>query len=592
MLHNFVFGHVSEALPRLLNVLETANEVGSRAGRTRELCHVGITLTEPWRREVILDHRKPSIAAQIAETMWVLAGRDDIGWLGHYLPRAKDFSDDGATWRAGYGKRLRNWPRRDGSGDVIDQFRFVLETLKQSPGSRQAVMSIWDPVIDTNPGKDIPCNDWLSFSSRLGKLDLHVGVRSNDIIWGWSGINTFEWSSMLEIAAGLLGLEVGSLHFSTTSFHIYDHHWNKARSITESATPLRAADSPRFDPSYFDRDFDSFDRLCAVWFETEQLIRQGGDARLAQAAVDAFPEPMLKSWLRVLQWWWSKGDASYLEPLEGTALQQATYYSVQPKRKDPAMRILEGIRRSVEPTGDLQHQALRRQAVDRSTYLISRNETQKVKDALKTVDAVRVVEIPDHRLSEFLRELNRLESPVNTEPFPPSDFIQFAIKTHNEKHAAYGDSWKRRGEMLGIMANIARKVDRLGQGETSDETSADTAMDLMVYLAKYRVWLADGGYAPGVAGGSPWPKSDSPDAANTLLLEVERSEEFEPITLPHAFKNYEEALREDFDELEKLVVNDSHNRHFKVEEMLADAYRLARTLWEQESNEYRGADVD
>lgn len=589
MLHNFVFGHVSEALPRLLNVLETANEVGSRAGRTRELCHVGITLTEPWRREVILDHRKPSIAAQIAETMWVLAGRDDIEWLGHYLPRAKDFSDDGATWRAGYGKRLRNWPRRDGSGDVIDQFRFVLETLKQSPGSRQAVMSIWDPVIDTNPGKDIPCNDWLSFSSRLGKLDLHVGVRSNDIIWGWSGINTFEWSSMLEIAAGLLGLEVGSLHFSTTSFHIYDHHWNKARAIVESANPLRAADSPRFDPSYFDRDFDSFDRLCAVWFETEQFIRQGGDARLAQAAVDAFPEPMLKSWLRVLQWWWSKGDASYLEPLEGTALQQATYYSVQPKRKDPAMRILEGIRRSVEPTGDLQHQALRRQAVDRSTYLISRNETQKVKDALKTVDAVRVVEIPDHRLSEFLRELNRLET---------SDFVQFAIKTHIEKDAAYGDSWKRRGEMLGIMANIARKVDRLGQGETSDETSADTAMDLMVYLAKYRTWLNDN---IRLYQGKPAPlsgtTSDTPDAANALLVLTEKGVSFEPLAQP-GIVELEEQLRKGFDQLEQDVMANRADRYKLVEGMLADAYRLARTLWESENpvttvdDEYRGADVD
>lgn len=44
-----------------------------------------------------------------------------------------------------------------------------------------------------------------------------------------------------------------------------------------------------------------------------------------------------------------------------------------------------------------------------------------------------------------------------------------------------------------ILANIARKVDRIESGkDTPDETQADTAQDLMVYLAKYRSWLAGG----------------------------------------------------------------------------------------------------
>ena len=61
---------------------------------------------------------------------------------------------------------------------------------------------------------------------------------------------------------------------------------------------------------------------------------------------------------------------------------------------------------------------------------------------------------------------------------------------HDVKHAAYGDSWKRRGESLGILANIARKTDRLGK--TDDvETALDTAVDLLVYLVKYEAWLRD-----------------------------------------------------------------------------------------------------
>ncbi|MEV6844236.1 hypothetical protein [Actinoplanes sp. NPDC051411] len=68
---------------------------------------------------------------------------------------------------------------------------------------------------------------------------------------------------------------------------------------------------------------------------------------------------------------------------------------------------------------------------------------------------------------------------------------------HRSKDAAYGDSWKRRGEQISIMANIARKVDRLnilaaiGEAATTDENAIDTAIDLFVYALKYLTYLAD-----------------------------------------------------------------------------------------------------
>jgi hypothetical protein len=67
---------------------------------------------------------------------------------------------------------------------------------------------------------------------------------------------------------------------------------------------------------------------------------------------------------------------------------------------------------------------------------------------------------------------------------------------HRQKDAAYGNSWKRRGEQISIMANIARKVDRLeviasGASPTQDENTLDTAIDLYVYTLKYITYLAD-----------------------------------------------------------------------------------------------------
>src|SRR5438045_1661679 len=75
--------------------------------------------------------------------------------------------------------------------------------------------------------------------------------------------------------------------------------------------------------------------------------------------------------------------------------------------------------------------------------------------------------------------------------------LRYAIMTlHRQKDAAYGNSWKRRGEQISIMANIARKVDRLeviadGAHPSQDENTLDTAIDLYVYTLKYVTYLAD-----------------------------------------------------------------------------------------------------
>jgi thymidylate synthase len=530
---NYIFSNVNTALPVLMGDLLQAPVVGSRAGRVHEMTHVGITLRHPQDRYIILPDRKASLPAQIAETVWVLSGRKDIGWLSHYLPRATDFSDDGETWRAGYGPRMRAWKQH--MMYDRDQLAYVVDTLRKDPLSRQAVISLWDPTVDTEPGKDIACNNWLSFSSRLGKLDLHVAVRSNDAMWGWSGINAFEWSTLQEVVAGLLGIQVGSLHFSVTSFHLYKQHWVRAHRIAETrGTVTRPKLAPTFVwPST--KTLEDFDELLSRWFQLEYDIRTGSP--LVDGYVEQFPELMLRSWLRVLQWWWSKDDRSYLEPYKGTLLEQAVLASVQPKR---------GESKEISP----------------HTFESFEGSSGRV----CTVDSCGLP----------------AAHPVHGQP-GASPFLQYVVKLHNEKHAAYGDSWKRRGEMLGIMANIARKIDRLGGAETADETSADTAIDLMVYLAKMRTWLWDQ-----ANGGST---SDTPDAANELLGATEKIVE----------KSFWEAptpalavdLTKQFETLETEVMDKRADRFRTVDYMLTVSYALARQRWENEQiGEYRGADSD
>lgn len=69
-------------------------------------------------------------------------------------------------------------------------------------------------------------------------------------------------------------------------------------------------------------------------------------------------------------------------------------------------------------------------------------------------------------------------------------------RLHRHKDAAYGDAWRRRGEVLGIFANIARKYDRMvialyEKAPTGTEPLADTAADMLLYACKYLTWIAE-----------------------------------------------------------------------------------------------------
>ena len=73
MEHNIITAGVDDGLRLAVdNLLAEGDELTSRAGLVKELLHVGITLQDPCDRYITNPARKASVAAQIAETVWVL----------------------------------------------------------------------------------------------------------------------------------------------------------------------------------------------------------------------------------------------------------------------------------------------------------------------------------------------------------------------------------------------------------------------------------------------------------------------------------------------------------------------------------------
>lgn len=225
--------HVSNAqqgmLEALSEVMQSGKTITVRGQETKEIQTFIMKIYRPDQSVICIPHRNNNIFAAIAETLWVLSGRNDIEFLSKYLPRAADFSDDGLTWRAGYGTRLRKFA---GAEPDIDQIRENIDLLNEDNTTRRAVMSIFDPVEDFVRGtKDTPCTNWIHNMIRNDKLHSTVAVRSNDIIWGMSGINLFEWSVMMRLLASCTDTKVGELCYLADSCHIYDRHYDRAQKI-------------------------------------------------------------------------------------------------------------------------------------------------------------------------------------------------------------------------------------------------------------------------------------------------------------------------------------------------------------------------
>ena len=194
-------------------------EHNGRGGRTNELLHVALSITQPAERWVV--SRSPALnpGFALAEVVWIVAGRDDSEFVNAFYPGLRKWQGTGQTYHGAYGHRLR---RRF----EIDQLERAYLALKENPDSRQVVLQLWDARADLpdEHGKarssDIPCNVMSLLKIRDGFLEWMQILRSNDV---WRGLphNIVQFTSLQEIMAGWLGCRVGTYNQISDSLHVY-----------------------------------------------------------------------------------------------------------------------------------------------------------------------------------------------------------------------------------------------------------------------------------------------------------------------------------------------------------------------------------
>jgi thymidylate synthase len=193
----------------LLALRDTGHKTSPRGQETYEAFDVVMKL-DP--HNVLVTGIKRNISTPLIsmESLQLITG---TSWPRRTIAAAANMArfTDGEVFHGSYGQRLN------------PQLKGVINRLKSDTESRQAVMTIWDPLHDLfgePQPRDVPCTTMMQFLLRQDKLIMHVTMRSNDIWWG----TPHDWGqfSQLHLAmANALGVEAGDYFHHVVSLHLY-----------------------------------------------------------------------------------------------------------------------------------------------------------------------------------------------------------------------------------------------------------------------------------------------------------------------------------------------------------------------------------
>lgn len=219
--------NVNDALSEGLEyLLKHGVEAPSRNGTV--IVAPGPVVTEyacPCERVLFSLVRRANPFFHLMESLWMLSGRNDIGFPCMFNKRFVAYSDDGVLQHGAYGYRWRN-------AFGADQLDWIVGELETRPTSRRAVLAMWDgsadPIMVRKNGVDVPCNTHAYFDIQNGRLNMTVCCRSNDVIWGAYGANAVHFSVLQEYLAARIGVAVGVYRQVSNNFHVYTDVYPRA----------------------------------------------------------------------------------------------------------------------------------------------------------------------------------------------------------------------------------------------------------------------------------------------------------------------------------------------------------------------------
>ena len=207
------YNNANEAYEALLH---DAIALGIDFDDTKALFNCGFYINNPMDNHITNKQRKWSLKYAEAEWQWYLSGDPSIKKLGELYgkipPIWEKMADSEGNVRSNYGWQ---WKRNA-------QIDYVTAKLKTNPKTRHAAISIFDGKEFDTYRNDTPCTYAVQFTIINNELCMSVYMRSNDIWYGFCN-DQYQFSSLQQMVADRLNLEIGWYYHHAHNMHLYNN---------------------------------------------------------------------------------------------------------------------------------------------------------------------------------------------------------------------------------------------------------------------------------------------------------------------------------------------------------------------------------
>jgi thymidylate synthase len=180
--------------------------------------------------------KKTHLKSIIYELLWFLKGETNTAYLKENNVRIWDeWASPTGDLGPVYGKQWRSWEGAD--GQVIDQIKDVIHTLKTNPDSRRIIVSAWN-VADLPKMALMPCHAFFQFYVADNKLSCQLYQRSADVFLGVP-FNIASYALLTMMVAQVCDLKLGDFIWTGGDTHIYSNHMEQVQvQLARSPRPL------------------------------------------------------------------------------------------------------------------------------------------------------------------------------------------------------------------------------------------------------------------------------------------------------------------------------------------------------------------
>jgi thymidylate synthase len=226
----------------------------SRHGECHEVIGWSGTLLDIDRAWVCSKVRGLDAKYASAEYLHTLAHSDALPMMEAYAPNYGQYAGENGKLSWAYGYRMGY------------QIHSVVNQLRKTPESRQAIIQIWRKGDLISKEKYVPCSLSWQFILRDSKLSMIANLRSQDV---WLGMpyDIFVATMIQRIIAGDLGVGLGIYRHNVGSLHVYDKHTKNCYKALET---FDACDSK---PLRF-KETNHYGVEAAIYFEEKIRTRE------------------------------------------------------------------------------------------------------------------------------------------------------------------------------------------------------------------------------------------------------------------------------------------------------------------------------